>query len=267
MDCDKALEFLDCVRPNSDDLELPDFAEARAHMEDCESCRLEFESRQEFDLAIDAIARDVEVPELLRAGLLTAALVESGGSDETAATARPDADQATDKAPSRRGRLVLGAAAVVCGIVLAVVMQFLPTGPEKFTVADLLQQVDAKSASLVAFDESFEFRFPAGWSERYAHVISTRLDGQDIDGQPGHDVARLLFLIRRGAVPGVLVAAPVNRVETPPFGLSSATVQYLPNDAASLAWTEGDMVFAVVIARDKVTMLEQLRDVLSGHAA
>ena len=76
MDCHKALEFLDCIRPKSDDLELPEFAEARAHVESCESCQQEFASRQEFDAAIAAVVQEVAVPESLRAELLSSALVD-----------------------------------------------------------------------------------------------------------------------------------------------------------------------------------------------
>ena len=70
MDCSEILDILDCVRPDSADLDHPDLADARAHLESCHVCQLEFESRQEFDRAVSAVARDVEVPQGLQESLV-----------------------------------------------------------------------------------------------------------------------------------------------------------------------------------------------------
>jgi len=46
MDCQTALEFLDCVRPDSDDLDLPEIADARAHLDSCGACQQSFAEMQ-----------------------------------------------------------------------------------------------------------------------------------------------------------------------------------------------------------------------------
>ena len=292
MDCDKALELLDCVRPNSGDQELPEFSEAFAHLESCETCQQKFETRQEFDLAIHAVVRDVEVPESLKASLLTAALAEAGKGDtptadsdaaadsenatdtlEDAAVATDD-ELATNRARSRRRTLLLAGSSIVCGILLALVGQFMPSNPRQFTVAELLQQIDSESDSLSDggledFDGSFEFRLPAGWSsQRHLSAIpegDPHVGGLNLDEEPSHDLARVLF--RAEGQSGFLMAAiPASRIKPSPPTLAGATVQYLPKQRAAIAWTERDTVY-VVYARRYVRLLEELREILGGRAA
>lgn len=292
MDCEKALEFLDCVRPNSDDLESPDFAAARAHMESCETCQQEFTSRQEFDLAIDVVAHDVDVPESLRAQLLSSALLEaeSDNDPEGAASALSEssesesdaaADDSTDAVDtvadstsdhvidakrSRRRSLLLALGSVACGIVLAIAMQFWGSGPKQFTVAEVLRQIDMEPGRLETFDESFAFQFPNGWSNRRLHQITDVL-GRDLDEEPGHDVAQLFVSLRRSGSDHInvtLVSIPTERVAPLPAARSvmAAQIQYLPGRLVALAWQRGSQVYAVLIHED-VRALEELRRVLA----
>ena len=95
MDCSNILEILDCVRPNSGDLDLPDFDEARAHLTECESCRGEFESRQQFDRAVATVAQDVPVPNeaALKESLLSVLAAEpAGATHEASPEASPEAE-------------------------------------------------------------------------------------------------------------------------------------------------------------------------------
>jgi len=275
MDCPKALEILDCIRPKSDDLELPEFAEARAHTESCESCRLEFSSRQEFDAAIAAVVQDVDVPESLRDELLSSALLNVDADEQSRAIEterRDDAGESTVHTRPRRRTLLLAAASVTCCIAaIGLGLWLRDSGPEQFSVAELLQQVDVQQDNADAFDESFVFQPPSGWSHDGLR-LGRDLHGQDLDGESGHEVASLLFsysLTDRQLDPisGVIMAIPANRVKPPPAAsFSRATPHYLPGDMVALAWTENDLVYVVIIS-GSASGLEELQRAFSGIAA
>lgn len=290
MDCNKALEFLDCVRPNSDDLESPEFSEARTHMESCESCQQEFATRQEFDLAIAAVVRDVEVPESLKASLLSAALAEAGEGEVATPQVESDVAQDTsgereltaaedEETPTRRKSrrmVLLAGAAIACGILLAVIVQFMPSGPKQFTVAELLDEVRLNWDTLKTFDddrtfdESFKFHLPSGWGQQtYWDTIGGLepfVGGLNLDGdgdESSHDLAVVVFRHEMGFI----VAVPISRMGEIPPSVSEAEVQYLPKQRAVLVWTERDMVYVVAVYNNDVRQLERLREVLTGRAA
>ena len=262
MDCHKALEFLDCIRPKSDDLELPEFAEARAHVESCESCQQEFASRQEFDAAIAAVVQEVAVPESLRAELLSSALVKAGESEESAESTSVTA--ASAHVPRRR-ILLLAAASVACSVAIGMTLWFWDSGQKSFSVADLLQRIDIQLDNADDFDESFVFQLPAGWSS------DGLLLGQDLDGEAGHEVARLDFELTRGRrepVSGIIAAIPANRVVPPPSAssFSSAELRYLPDGVVAVVWSAGNLVYVVMIS-GKPSELEYLQRAFSRVAA
>lgn len=291
MDCSTALEFLDCIRPNSDDLELSEFAEARTHMESCDSCQQEFASRQEFDTAMVAVVPDVEVPEALQAKLLTAALLAANESDKADVAGTPAADGAEsadsaaedsvsvpgtneDESAKRisplRRVLLMASASVACGIAMGIGMWLWSSGHQQFTVAELLQRVDIQLGTADTFDESFAFQLPSGWSDHRLH-LGPDVQGQDLDGEDGHEVAKQVFSLtrsRRNPVSGIVIAIPADRMNPRPPGqsFSNATPQYLPRGMVALVWNEGDLVYVVMI-RGNASGLEDLQRNFSGPAA
>ena len=136
-------------------------------------------------------------------------------------------------------------------------------------MADLLQRIDIQLDNAEAFDESFVFQIPAGWSNNDLYLWPRQ--GQDLDGESGHEVVRQDFALERGRlehVSGIIAAIPANRVDSPPSAssFSSATLRYLPDGFVAVAWSAGNVVYLVKIS-GKPSDLEHLQRSFSGIAA
>ena len=158
----------------------------------------------------------------------------------------------------------MAAASVVCSVALGLGLWFWDSGQKQFSVADLLQRIDIQQKDAAAFDKSFDFQPPAGWSHDDL-FLGDVVQGQDLDGEAGHEVARLDFFLRR---PGTIIAIPANRVDPPPSStsFSGAVIQYLPNDFKAVVWRAGDLVYVVMIS-GKPADLEYLQRSFSRIAA
>lgn len=293
MDCQTALELLDCVRPDSDDLQGVEFAEARVHLQACPACEQEFARRQQFDRAVVATLSIIPEPSGLLSGIRTAltqppiplnagsaasdtpALPDdhavSGRHSEPGSHADPDRRTVspasrTGAVPSRNVRRWLIRVAGVAGLMLAMVFGWQWWNrSEQFAVDDLLQKIRFDAVSdAEEFDEQFAAVSPAHWNERVRFAETLR--GLNLDARPGHDalLVPFQFLPRRDApITGVLALLPVDRVVSPPTATDFSRVEplYLTQGSTRLVaavWREQDTVF-ICLLPGSAAQLERLQ--------
>jgi len=245
MDCQTALEILDCVRPDSDDLDLPEMADARAHLESCDACQETFASMQSFDRAVVDVVQDVDVPSRLRSAL---------------------------PGYSRRRRAIQAAVSVACALMVGVAVWL--QSPTQFTEAELLAKLPINLSANAKFDTSFEFALPGPWVANRQVKIAPEILGIDMDDDPGHDAAVAVFRYtrsRNAPVAGILAAIPANRIAPLPSAVSFALAdsQYITKDGrrpVAAVWRERDTVY-VCLVLGSAADLEQIQRNLSTAAA
>ena len=281
MDCSNILEILDCVRPNSGDLGLPDFDEARAHLTRCESCRGEFESRQQFDRAVATVAQHVAVPNeaALKETLLSALAAEPAETSQEASQNESEVAAKAQPVSRRKGRwqTQLSLAALACTAAIALVVTWWPKEPEQFSVESLLVRLIADPDEVIRL-EKFSGepapKHPAGFRHR-SLGWSSKFYGYDLDEDGTHDLAITQFKYRSrafGVTPGVIVAVPVDRVTELPTAkdFSRASALYpSPSGfaAAAVTWTDGQTVYFCLVPRRQARALEHLQRELKGTTA
>lgn len=266
MDCSFALEVLDCVRPNSDDLSLPELAEARTHLESCFACQSEFARRQQLDQRIATAMHAVAVPSDLESRL-QASLQSSIAADVALNSATNQ--RSVDGRRSRRRWLSVSVAAVLA----IAAISLWPNSGSSFSVDHILNVVQTDVSAANAFDGSFETRLPTDWNHPGLRWM-TDWRGQDLDEQPGHEVALRVFRFtsRKGQViDGLLATLPGNRVTPQPTDSSFMTAApHYPSRAGhkfvAVAWRDQSSVFFCLVP-DTVADLELLQRAMRGLSA
>jgi hypothetical protein len=244
MDCQTALEFLDCVRPDSDDLDLPEIADARAHLESCDACQEAFASMQSFDRAVADVVQDVAVPSKLRSAL---------------------------PGYSRR-RKIQAAVSVACALMVGVAVWL--QSPTQFTEAELLAKLPIDLLANAKFDTSFEFALPGPWVANRQVKVAPEVLGINLDDKAGHDAAVAVFRYsrsRNAPIAGILAAIPASRIAPLPTSVSFARAEsrYIQKDGrrpVAAVWREGDMVYVCLVLGSSAD-LEQIQRNLSTAAA
>ncbi len=272
MDCQTALEILDCVRLDSDDLDLPEMADARAHLESCDACQETFASMQSFDRAVIDVVQKVDVPEGLRAVLLDpSAKNVSAAADDLAAE---KGETAALPAGRSRRRKIQAAVSVVCALMIGVTGWLWQSQPVQFTEADLLERLPIDLSANVKFDTSFEFVLPGPWVGNRQVKLAPEILGIDLDDKAGHDAAVTVFRFFRSnnaPVAGILTAIPASRVKPWPTSVSFAQAdsQYIQKDGrrpVAAVWREQDTIY-VCLVLGSAADLEQIQRNLSTAAA
>lgn len=247
-------ENLDAIRPDSDDLQEPDFAEIADLVESSDDWREMLQARLAFDRQVGQVMRAVEVPANLKDRLL-----------RTTTTQHPSQPPASQlRVPNRRGLLTMAA-----GLMLALGTWLLwPSGPAPFTLDEIraalpMSQGRLLWGSLDTFDNDFAWQPPdRAWSD----CLSQSTGGFDFD-RDGHDDAALIsFATRgRGRVSGYLLVVPAARVADAPASkqLSRTADSYTP--LANAAWTSSDGRF-VYIAFVEEGQFESLVRLLYGSS-
>ncbi len=292
MDCRSALEILEVVRPNSDDLREPELAAAAAHVGSCPRCEASFRSRQELDREIGRLMREVSVPSGLTQRLLDAVEAADAFSTESQ-TRRSDshgkllrpvdahktvspASPASAQLPvsvSRRRWFRVAWQSAVCLLAAVVLWQVIvrretPT----ISIADLRASTSALSAiskvmsnpeQLPDFDGNFAASQPESWSVA-GLSFGDGPKGFEAEGLEGRMPALFGFSLRaRRSAPvrGVLLVMPAKRVMNPPaetsFSMATGSVTYVPG-FATVAWTEGELVYVCFAAPDALKTLERV---------
>ena len=245
MDCQTALEYLDCVRPDSDDLDLPVMTDARAHLDLCDACQETFAKNQSFDRAVTDVALDVDVPVSLRSSL-----------------------------PDSRRRTMRAAALVACALMLGVTAWLWQSRPEQFTEKQLLERLPINLSATVEFDAGFQMTLPIAWSGDRRLRVSQEFRGIDLDEDSGHDAAVGIFDYspsRNAPVKGILAAIPARRVLPLPNAgrFAEADSRYIQKDGRRLVaaiWQEDDTVYICMVLGSAAD-LEQIQRNLSTSAA
>lgn len=261
MDCSSILELLDCVRSGSDDLSLPAFDAARAHLETCSACQQEFVARQRFDAQVVASLHRVPVPGHLHAQLLVAVAEQPMVAPQS-------------KAGTASRRTWLKLAGLVAAVAAILIVAFLPPAESQYAVDELISKLSVDDAQVSSFDAAFVAPVPTEWGGRNALQFRREVVGQDLDGRPGHDVAlrNFSFVARRGApIQGYLAIVPARRIMKLPaavnFTLASPSYPMIGNrQFVAVAWQEGDSVYVCLIPANPAH-LEMLQRYLQGEPA
>lgn len=278
MDCNSTLEILDCVRPNSDDLLLPEMAEARTHLESCSTCQSEFAERQQFDLRISKAIVAVALPNGLedRVRKAVSAVAQSQPQSIDGSESEPSLETrrtVADLSAKRRSLRRWGKSAVAVALLLMGVWMWVPPSGPTFSVAQILTQIPTDVPAASPFDGAFDLPLPTDWSNASLRYLSD-WRGQNLDERPDHDVALRVFRFtsRRGAtVDGLIAVMPANRVSPAPTStvFSATTPSYPARDDqkfVAVAWQEADVVFFCLVP-DSVGDLELLQRSLRRASA
>ena len=243
MDRRTVLERLDAVRPGSDDLSLPEMAEAGDALERDSRLAEAFDRLQEWDGRIAVAMQDVPVPADLKDRLLSR-LADSEATTRQAA-----------RRHSRRRVL-----AIVSGLAASLVaggLFWAATSTEPVTVAEMRDAAGAllsRRAVDVPFDGGFEPRLPSG-------SLRTRLRfSEPAVGLLDQRVAAWRFTTGgRRPLQGVLAVTPVENVATPPEADSIFDREYVAAGNA-VAWKEGDFVYVCYVDGGIDDLLRRLGD-------
>ena len=279
MDCRTALEILEIARPDSDDLKDPELAAAAEHVGSCPQCEASFRSRQELDREIGRLMRDVPVPAGLKQQLLQQLVDESGesGNQESPGDTVDSQLSTLDSQLSagRRRRFHVAWASAVCLFAAVVVWQvMIRQKTPAVSIADLQTSTTALAAvskmisnpeQLADFDDSFVVLAPAGWQERVSFSGSGK--GFQPEGLASRTLALYRFNLatrRKVAAGGVLLVVPTKWVKSPPaatsFGMAAGKVRYVRaagSLCATVAWTEGEMVYICFVTAGSLETLER----------
>ncbi len=293
MDCRTALEFLEVVRDESDDLADASLAEAVAHVQSCPECEAVFQRRRQFDHRLAEAFNSVAVPSDLEARLLAAAVATAadGGLDDDVrhaaacthcivpqdaairAAQQPAERQATVSRP--RTWIIAGYGAAACALVVLAAVTLLLSKSAAFTFHGLFEIYPVAVERLPAFDNSFPARLPDGvWDRGAIEVGPAKGFARDPDG--GHQAAvfRIRFPAQRNSsATGILVVVPRRSVDLegndlpdhPDFGDVRYTTGSAPEQAA-LIWSSGDLVYVCFVPSD-AEALRALERLVSGMAA
>lgn len=268
MDCQTALELLETVRLDSDDLQQPELAVAGAHLGSCGHCRSVFASRQEIDRRLSQIMQRVPVPPELKGRLLSTAVQTRANQkmDSQADDARTEADGTSEvrgglpgdggSGRSRREqwRKWLYTAGAVAASLLGILAWQLSGQTETTVALQTLQQAvpsPSEIEQLPAFDGSFAARLPSGWTRHEGLTLSAPATWRPIAAE---EVAAAVYKfhcrLRRRDVVGWLVVVPRSRVANAPAAtvFGSTPVGYGQNAIGALAaWTESELVYVCLV--------------------
>lgn len=274
MDCQTALEILDCVRPDSDDLDLPEMADARAHLDSCTSCQEAFAEMQRFDRAVTNILQDVEIPDGLHSSLLKASL--NGTTAETLSVADgPELEVTiTDEAVRSRRRKLQTVVSAAIAVLIGATAWLWQSQPVQFAEGELLRMLPIDLSATEPFDSGFELDLPAPFSGNPRLRVGREFRGIDLDDKVGHDAAVAIFSYspaRDAPINGILAAIPADRVAPLPESISfaQADARYIRKDGrrpVAAVWRERDTVYLCLVLGSAAD-LEQIQRSLTVATA
>lgn len=269
MDCQTALETLDCARPNGADNNDTHFADAIAHTRTCQPCGAMYEQIQKLDIAIGRAITDVAVPDELKARILSRlngdGPAEDSPNDLDSVVAGPTPAASVAARPSRwqRARRWFYVAASVV-VVLAAAWQFWPPANPQFTIEYLRK--NSLPEEFRQFDANlFNTRLPSGWANHRSLDIAPGPWGVDAFGPKDHDIAGFnldFYMTRHREFRCHLVIVPKEycQANAAMGAFSSADVVYVKirgTQFATVAWTEDDFVYVVFVRGGNLEALQR----------
>jgi hypothetical protein len=281
MDRQTALDILESVRPGTADESEPEVQAAAEAVRQDRDAAAALARRQEIDCRIAAAMQDIAVPAAAKARLLARMLHTETATTVVAETVRPaDAVQETAVAPLpcesadastpmvsaapatatstppawRTRRKVLATAIAAATILMLLGMgifwkQRLSGFGPAITLEQLARSVPASTTEPQQFTGRFVPALPAtlGWSGSRLSIASAP-QAAFIDDRQAAAYQFMIPVRRNQTVNGWIVVAPANRITDPPpaDSFQLASVRY-ENGLASVAWTEGNLVYVCVV--------------------
>ncbi len=293
MDCREIQQLLEAVRPDTDDLLLPEITVAEQHLASCLDCQEAFQKISSFDRIFGAAIRNVSLPVGLNQRVLAAVALQSVPSespaigdavenssdfsrtennvagDVSAADSNTESVHLTSgesdivPAPARpvsRRRAMQWIAATSAALLLSVSAFWLwPTKWQQSPIEELLSGFGAQADNLQnPFDKNFAASLPQdGWDSR-----QLRLEGPfgytDAVHKSTADLGAIyqfrLMLSPGNTLSGRLLVIPASRISNPPPASSMLEV-------AAVSSTDGNYSSAAWSEGDLVFIC-----VVDGHA-
>lgn len=264
MDCREALELLEVVRPDADDLAEPELATAAEHLDSCAQCQQVVARRRALDRRIADAFSELPVP-----AQLSAQLVEklNAGASTVSASLQLTDSQIIRVARSQRRRAWLRVVLATACVALIVGTWFLLPRKGDISLAELRDAVVTSMSSTSEFDGGFAAQPPGfGWQASSRIRIVLPPTGISSRGDERHEAAVYRFQFRpsNGApIEGMLLAAPVARVADVPTepAFNPANVEYVPSTTGGVrtaAWTEGNLVYVCIVPASASSQLDEL---------
>ncbi|MBM84146.1 MAG: hypothetical protein CMJ78_26630 [Planctomycetaceae bacterium] len=248
MNCHSVIEILECVRPNSDDLALPEMADAAAHLETCQRCSKQFAAMRQNDSQVAAAVLNVPIPEGLRERIL--AQVQSNTTELAGDSNSADA---TGQKLQRRQSWKWAAVVSACVFFGGVFLLSRIWGGGQVSLAEFRELSITNESELLAwraFDESFAAGVPFGWSRSRSIRFDDEVRGYVLR-EDTHDVAAFGFTFNTGRkqVRGNLLVIPIDDVADVPTAtrFASAKVVYLYDKYATVAWKSATSVYVCFV--------------------
>lgn len=256
MDANKALEKLEAIRPGSDDLADPDFADVAEFLNASPERSDEFARRQAWDNRIADAMHEVEVPadaqtrllDMLNATATTADVSSDAPVQHIAAGTRTKPQAAK---PRTRRWLVASLATSAAVLAVATFWMMRSDDAPTFTLAELLQQipVDAEEIANLSDADDSATKPNAAWR----HILE---DAKQVTLPSGDKAALFAFKVHSGqfgAISGVVAVIDENALVDPPesdsFQMSeNRYISRASKDFATVSWTQGDQVYVCFFA-------------------
>ncbi|MDA1013465.1 MAG: hypothetical protein O3A00_03305 [Planctomycetota bacterium] len=267
MDSQKALEQLEAVRPSSDDLSDPEFAEAAALLDSSADISGEFNRRQQWDASIGIAMRDVAVPNAARARLLNRLdpkHVQPTDAASKTATAVEPSTLAIGR--SRRRWLVAASASLAATLLACLIWLMQPQAVASMSLADLLDQIPVDANALAQLPDAD----PASTQDipKWQHILT---QPKVVSLSLGNSATLYSFRVRGrhfSVIEGVVAVIGSDAISDPPaidsFGMSETvyvtrgTKQY-----ATVSWTQGGLTYICFFA--PAGSRHEFESVLSGE--
>lgn len=250
MDCQTVRQLIELYPARGMGSRTIEAGALREHLDTCSLCQSASRDVAEWDLQLQQLMLNVEVPQGLRERLLT----QLKQSPPSLAPAAVNPSQ-------RRWRLSRWTAALALGLVGVAAVVFWVNRPGQMTLAsvgdsatEMLQR--RPRSDLAVFDESFSLDVA---DPNWRMICQQPPIGWDIDHLPGQDVAAFRISIPALRFGGWLVVVPVSRISDAP--MSSAPVKLSYTQAT---WRDEKYVYVCVAGQGSI---DQLLSVWQGGAA
>lgn len=244
MDRTRALEQLEVVRPDSDDLNAPELAAAIAALEDDVQARQEFDRRQELDGKIAAAMQSVEPPAGLKEKLLAA----------TTADVHAANNPKIEKSKPRTNRRAALISALTLCLAVAAGFALLKGDPKvnynnivNFAPRDIEDVANLATASS-ELPETPELELPLLLARK---KLAPQLAWPNEDSMPPSGPNTPTSLIM-GRANWVIVVTPREQViEPPPFDKQGTFGGTLASGHVFETWQDKDFVYVLFVKGDK----------------
>ncbi|VAX36424.1 hypothetical protein MNBD_PLANCTO02-469 [hydrothermal vent metagenome] len=279
MNCKEALNILEAVRPCSDDLNDPQFAEAVAWLNSDEECARLFDATQKLDTQISQAMQDVLVPAGLKKELIASlGLSEEEFSEEENSNKNESPVELVSPSFSRRRWLWVIVSSAACLVLGLYIWQQFPEEPKLLNIADL-QKIATQQMG--QWDQLSDYSGPfsnpkkvLGYHWTNGSIRTTPIPKNlPVDQNFHQPIALFGFQVKLDEAPhfdGVVLVVDAASIANPPKldYFSASQANYITTDQGNfltVVWRDENRVY-ICIVRDPQT-LETLKSALSTSPA